>query len=313
MTVVGKILVFVNLVFSLVVGGLVMVVFMTRANWEDYGKKLQAEYTVVDNDRKQLAAEKKQLQNELGDMKQNWRNALVALAKGNDKEAQDLEKLGAAVVVKKASDARDLAEAREKAAQGQLATIQAGGVRGNADTTAAQAAADARREQIKELENALAAERIDKRKQIENTNNEKRERIRAQIAARTLESANEALEDQVRDLAKELARNKAGLTTPVAGRKRGEENPPPEDLEGQILSVKGDLVNISIGSDAGLAQGHTLKVFRLDRVPENSKFLGVIEILSVRPHEAVGRPIRHSAYEMRKGDRVASRIVPGGS
>jgi len=215
--------------------------------------------------------------------------------------------------VKKAAEARDEAERQKIAVDKQLATIQEGGVRGNADTTAAQAAADARREQIKELENALAAERIDKRKQIENTNNEKRERIRAQIAARTLESANEALEDQVRDLAKELARNKAGLTTPVAGRKRGEENPPPEDLEGQILSVKGDLVNISIGSDAGLAQGHTLKVFRLDRVPENSKFLGVIEILSVRPHEAVGRPIRHSAYEMRKGDRVASRIVPGGS
>jgi len=313
MTFVGKILAFVNLVFSLVVGGLVMVVFMTRANWENYGKKLQAEHTVVDNDRKQLAAEKKQLQNELGDMKQNWRNALVALAKNNEKEIQDLEKLGAADVVKRAADARDKAEREKKAVQDELATIQAGGVRANADTTAAQAAADARREQIKELENALAAERTDKRKQIENTNNEKRERIRAQIAARTLESANEALEDQVRDLAKELARNKAGLTTPVAGRKRGEENPPPEDLEGQILSVKGDLVNISIGSDAGLAQGHTLKVFRLDRVPENSKFLGVIEILSVRPHEAVGRPIRHSAYEMRKGDRVASRIVPGGS
>jgi F0F1-type ATP synthase membrane subunit b/b' len=313
MTFVGKILAFVNLVFSLVVGGLVMVVFMTRANWEDQFKKLQAEYTVIDKDRQQTAADKKQLQTDLTEMKQSWRNAVLALARGNDKEAQDLEKLGAAEVVKRASEARDQAEREKKAVQGQLDAINAGGVKGNADITAAQAASEARKDQIKELENALTEERKDKRKLIDDANNDRRERIRAQIAARTLERANEALEDQVRDLAKELARNKAGVTTPVAGRKRGEENPPPEDLEGQVLSVSGNLVHISIGSDAGLAQGHTLKVFRLDRVPENSKFLGVIEILSVRPHEAVGRPVRRSAYEMRKGDRVASRIVVGGS
>src|SRR5262249_20770880 len=134
MTFVGKILAFVNLVFSLVVGGLVLVVFVTRQNWEDYSKKLQAEYTVVDKDRQQLAAEKKQLQTDLAEMKQSWRNALVALAKGNDKEAQDLEKLGAAEVVKRAAEARDQAEREKKAVQEQLATIQAGGVRGNADT-----------------------------------------------------------------------------------------------------------------------------------------------------------------------------------
>ncbi len=226
MTFVGKILAFVNLVFSLVVGGLVMVVFMTRANWEDYAKKLQAEYTVVDKDRQQTAAERKQLQTDLAEMKQSWRNAVLALARGDDKKAQDLEKLGAAEVVKQAAAARDQAEAEKKVVQGQLDTIQAGGVKGNADTTAAQAASDARKDQIKDFEKALTEQRTENRKLIEDANNERRERIRAQVAARTLERANEALEDQVRDLAKEVARNKAGLTTPVTGgRKRGEENP----------------------------------------------------------------------------------------
>jgi len=81
MTIVGKILVFVNLVFSLVVGGLVMVVFMTRANWEDYAKKLKAEFDVVDADRKQTATEKETLQAELTKRKQDERNALLALKK----------------------------------------------------------------------------------------------------------------------------------------------------------------------------------------------------------------------------------------
>src|SRR5262249_41516929 len=142
------------------------------------------------------------------------------------------------------------------------------------------------------------------------------ERSGAQVATRTLEKVNEQLEEQVRDLAKELTRSKAGVSPPVGTtRKRGEENPPAEQIEGRITRVyrDRDLVQISVGSDMGLTQGHTLKVFRLDRVPENSKYLGVIEILSVRPHEAVGRVVRRTAYDVREGDRVASRIGIGGS
>ena len=47
MTVLGKILVFVNLVFSLVTAGLIVMVFTTRTNWNDAFKKLTATNTVV--------------------------------------------------------------------------------------------------------------------------------------------------------------------------------------------------------------------------------------------------------------------------
>src|SRR5262249_16125289 len=99
----------------------------------------------------------------------------------------------------------------------------------------------------------------------------------------------------------------------TTNRKRGEENPPAEQVEGRITQVyrDRDLVQISVGSDAGLTPGHTLKVFRLDKVPENSRFLGIIEIVSVRPHEAVGRLVRPTANDVRVGDRVASRIGGG--
>src|SRR5438270_242552 len=107
MTVVGKILVFVNLVFSLVVGGLVMVVYMTRANWEDYAKKLKAEYDVVVADRNQTATEKQTLQTELTKREQAEENALLTLAKNNRKEAQDLRKGGVVKYLEQATEARD--------------------------------------------------------------------------------------------------------------------------------------------------------------------------------------------------------------
>ena len=47
MTVLGKILVFINLVFSLLTGGLIVMVFLTRAQWNDAFKKQQDAYKIA--------------------------------------------------------------------------------------------------------------------------------------------------------------------------------------------------------------------------------------------------------------------------
>ena len=47
MTVLGKILVFINLVFSLLTGGLIVMVFLTRAQWNDAFAKQAAAYKVA--------------------------------------------------------------------------------------------------------------------------------------------------------------------------------------------------------------------------------------------------------------------------
>jgi len=316
MTVVGKILVFVNLVFSLVVGGLVLVVFSTRTNWEDYSTKLKAQYDVVNAERQQTADEKDRLQAENAKVKQEYENALVALARGNDKELKDMRAAGTVAVLQQAVAARDQAQQELKTARDELTTIQQNNLKNNGDTAAAQAASGARKDQIKELENQIGAARTENQKLIKVANDANSKRIEAEVAARTLEGRNAQLEDQVRDLARELARGKTGAAPTVVTRRRGEENPPMDNVEGRIVRADptSDLVTISVGSDAGLAQGHTLKVFRLDRrIPENSKYLGTIEILSVEPHLAVGRPLKRTGQELKPGDRVAARILPGGS
>jgi hypothetical protein len=86
-------------------------------------------------------------------------------------------------------------------------------------------------------------------------------------------------------------------------------NPPPDNVEGTVKTVDASgLVKVSIGSDAGLAKGHTLEVFRLSMNPSKSKYLGTIRIIDVSATEAVGKPEGRLAGPIQEGDTVASQI-----
>jgi hypothetical protein len=79
-------------------------------------------------------------------------------------------------------------------------------------------------------------------------------------------------------------------------------------VEGTIKAVdsKNHLVTISIGSDAGIQVGSKLEVYRL--APE-AKYLGQIEVLSLRSQDAVAKPSSRTNL-MQEGDRVTtSKIV----
>jgi hypothetical protein len=88
-------------------------------------------------------------------------------------------------------------------------------------------------------------------------------------------------------------------------------NPPPENIEGAVKQVDpSGSMTISIGSDAGLAKGQTLELFRLNpAAPTQSKYLGTVRILEVGPKEAVAQPVGRLAAPPKMGDKVASRIL----
>jgi hypothetical protein len=89
--------------------------------------------------------------------------------------------------------------------------------------------------------------------------------------------------------------------TPAADKGR-----PPASLKGKVKAVeKSGLVSLDVGSDAGLAKGHTLDVFRLTPAP---RYLGTISIVGVSPHQAVGRATGRLAGNIQVGDQVAARI-----
>jgi hypothetical protein len=88
-------------------------------------------------------------------------------------------------------------------------------------------------------------------------------------------------------------------------------NPPPENVEGVVKRVDASgLFTISIGSDAGLAKGHTLELYRLGSPASQSKYLGRVRVLETTATQAVCQPVSRLTTPPQPGDKVASRIGP---
>jgi hypothetical protein len=86
------------------------------------------------------------------------------------------------------------------------------------------------------------------------------------------------------------------------------KNAPTEDVKGIVTQVDStnNLLKISVGSDAGLARGHTLEVYRVN--DKQAKYLGRVRVVEVNPTSAVVQPVGKMQGPVEKGDNVASRI-----
>ena len=90
---------------------------------------------------------------------------------------------------------------------------------------------------------------------------------------------------------------------------------PPPAVDGEVLETKrggrsgSDLIEISIGSDDGLAEGHKLSVYRPQSADKAAKFLGDIKLVYVTPDRAVGSVIlRAKNGIIERGDNVTSKL-----
>jgi hypothetical protein len=89
------------------------------------------------------------------------------------------------------------------------------------------------------------------------------------------------------------------------------KNPPAENVEGVVKSVDASgLVTISLGSDAGLAKGHTLELFRVNPAASTqSKYLGTVRVIESEAHQSVAQPVGRLTAPAQAGDRVTSRLL----
>ncbi|HZY90938.1 MAG TPA: hypothetical protein VFE78_39305 [Gemmataceae bacterium] len=290
MTAVGKILVFVNLVFSLVVAALVVTIYMSQTRWAAELKKSEA-------------------------------NNQVLVASNRAYEEQ-MQQVAAAADAKVAE-----ANARTKKAEGELAgqlavnnqlrtevvQLKTRGTAGEALTSASQVEATRRQADTEKLRETLKKE-TDENARLVNESNKMRERaVAAEIQFTALKEINGRLEKSLQDQARDLARVKANLGgSAVARGGANAKNPPPENVEGLIKQTDpSGLVTITIGTDAGLTKGNTMEVFRLAAVPSQSKYLGTIRIIEAGHNYAVGQPMGKMLAQPQAGDRVASRILGG--
>jgi hypothetical protein len=121
------------------------------------------------------------------------------------------------------------------------------------------------------------------------------------------------IQDRMQDLLKELARLRqqaltAGTSPTGTGTSTTARNAPTVMIEGKVLAVgtSGEQVEISIGSDAGLQAGHTLEVYRTTPKPQ---YLGYIRIIRVEPTRAVGQIVGKPVVPLQRGDTAASKIL----
>lgn len=140
----------------------------------------------------------------------------------------------------------------------------------------------------------------------------KAERLKATAAeaqAKVLRARHDALLEVVRELQVQKAKAEVAKANDSPKRDPG-LNPPAVAVNGKIEKVVGDLVQINLGADHGLAKAHTLDVYRLQ--PE-AKYLGMIRIVEASATTAIGRytsPMGKPAGGMLKvGDNVTSKLT----
>lgn len=285
MTTLGKIFVIVNLVFSLVTAGLIVMVFAARTNWYDAYTKSQTYIKVA-----QANAD-------------TYQQEVVEARK---RSAEDIKKLNDEIV-----SIRSERDRAEKARQDRVAELDkmkqllnSQGVNVTGITEELKRRAD----EINSLK-AFVDERDKRLLDVEKEKKDFRDRaIKAELDFKSEHERNSNLLAQLEAVSKEMARYQANGGA-GAGKQGGtERRPPPEDVEGLVTDAdpQTGYLTLSIGSDAGLTRGNTLEVYRLDP----PTYLGTVQILEVRPDKAVAKPISAKGRnQIKVGDRVASTIL----
>jgi hypothetical protein len=309
MTVVGKILVFLNLVFSLVVGAFGVMTYAARTHWAKGYEDLKAQYAQVDASRRAFQEERDQLASEKAAL-----NEEINKVAGKNLELNASEDVNR--VAKRLTETLAALQDREKAQKDRIDDLQrqlAAEKRkvGSFQTVALVAQKDVERRQadVETVRKTLKDETERNNTLVKQTNEMRDEMVAAKIQASAFKDVAERMETEMRQMARDIERLKASGAAVARGGRAGAGSPPPEDVEGFIKRTDpSGLVTITLGSDQGLAKGQTMQVFRLGPKP---RYVGAIQILEVTHTQAVGQAVRKPTTPIQVGDRVASRIMPG--
>lgn len=112
----------------------------------------------------------------------------------------------------------------------------------------------------------------------------KREMIRAQNEAKLAKAIADENGKKVEELALQLSEYKQSGGGNLL---RQLEKPPPpvlSNLRGEVERVQGDLVELSIGIDAGLSKGSVLD---LSRLQDGGQYLGTVRVTELYPKQAI--------------------------
>ncbi|MEO6811780.1 MAG: hypothetical protein ABI353_21950 [Isosphaeraceae bacterium] len=288
MTFVGKILVFVILVFALCFLAVSTVVFSTAKNWKEEVTKQKEQVAKAQGEKTKVQTELDARKGELDKAKADHIQQVQLL---NTQVAQLQEETKQAKA--QLSDQIKVVETSQENAK------------------AAQAEAKARLEETTELRTLLA--------DVQQSANElKLHQTMLNDEVRILKRDLDVAQENNRDLRDRVA----VLSTTLNGfgikpnieqlRSSNTGTAPSQDIEGVVTRVQGrgndpsTRIELSIGSDDGIAARNELDIYRLDP-PE---YLGKVKVEIVTNDHAVGQLVGHTrnGLKVKEGDIVASQI-----
>lgn len=280
MNLLGKILVVIVFLMTVVLGGLIALLYDRVTNWHDAYQQLQSRYQGLDAQYTALTKEKED----------NERKLL--------QEKQDEGNKRAEIEGKLATAQREL-----KALTDKLNTRTAERDMGTANMERSVSSKEQFQRELAQQEQRINTLLADLQKAIYEKDQLHQQKVEAEVRERGYRAKSESLEIELRELARAMEQMRSGVAGVTTAK-------PQQHVEGLVSRTDGDrLVTITIGSDSGIAKGHTLEIFRFDPNPRNSKYLGRLKILDVREKEAVGEVEKRSAGMIRVGDRVATSII----
>jgi hypothetical protein len=286
MTAIGKIFVIINLLFSLVVAGFIVVVYAKSTNWAAAQKKWAASVQAAEASRDAAFKER-----------DDERVASASRVGEKDKEIATLQAQVKARDAEVAENRKALEEFK-KSGNGEQFSLKA-----------LQTELEKRKDEVAGLEKQVKEKDEAIVKYIDLKNQANDAKVAAEIKSNSYQAKAERLEARVRETEMEIVKlRRAGGASGSAGVALvSAANPPPQSVEGIVTETtgRGDLVRVSIGSDAGLEKGHTLDVYRLKPSPQ---YLGQIRLTDVRHNEAVGVPVDKLKAPVQKGDMVANDV-----
>lgn len=288
MNTVGKILVILNFLFAIIVGGLVVANAALTNQWKVKYEQLANEAIALKSGR---------------ELDNTVRPKIVDDYKRALREKQDADQ--------RLKDKEDEFKVREQSYQFDVAQIN---LKLNDAITTQKATLAANQRMTDEIAklNAVIKERETLIVQLEADS--KVFRVNAQNyqqIANARQIQNENLLEQLRGVTLELARLRSGVTpdTMVIANPN-QPNPPAAKIDGKVEIVDGNLVQVSLGTDHGLGKNHTLDVYR---VRPDAKYLGMIRIVDAKHHSSVGQliPMGNAAFrpQIKQGDLVTSKIT----
>jgi hypothetical protein len=284
MNLVGKIFIVVILVLALVFMAITMAVYTAQRNWREVvmsdsasspGLKIQKEK--LEHDNSELKAAKDRLEKEYAAEKNAKQQSLVKLKNELDVAQRDSKRLEA--------ERAGLEKEKRDAVAAMTATQKN--------------ASDYRVE-------------LEKNRTLLTQAHQDRDQHWAQVVKKTDEfnqAVNEldALKKRTAELAKDVAKAEQALRAHGLS-KDSETSKTPPKVDAVVTSVAGDgLIEISLGSDAGLRKGHLLEVFRTGGGQDT--YVGRVEVVKTDPSKSVCKADpKYLSSNIQVNDRVANKI-----